>query len=243
MNGRVCYVVWLCICEYLLHVYFVWLCNGAALFSRRQHGWARLGAFPMCLPVHRLTLLSSDTSPCCHDVSPKKGRKRKWSGGGSGARRSSALRSGHGGGGNLGETGLSDDEIDSGSDGSDSSGDGFSDDDEDDLSEGADDVDVAVAAFLSGVAQEDESDFSDDDGGGEDAEEGVDGAGAEEEARREGGDEGGGTRSWGGDGGGGRGESKAKGRGHKESMRYVSFEVVPGYGLFGEVIRIMLCWT
>lgn len=153
-------------------------------------------------------------------MSWSKSRKRKWSGGGSGGRRSSAVRYGHGAGCHLGETGLSDDEIGSYSDGSDSSSSGGFSDDEDDLSEGGDDVDVAVAAFLSGVALEDDSDFS--DGDGDDAREGVgvDGTGVDEGARWDG--DGGGSRVDGG--GGGRGESKVQEQGqeHKGTMRYFS---------------------
>lgn len=113
-----------------------------------------------------------------------KGRKRKLSRG-----HSSGRRTGHGGGGggNLGETGLSDDDVESDSDGSNSDED---DDEDDDLSEGGDEIDNAVAAFLSGVVQdEDDSDDSDVDcgGGGGDRDGDVGSTDAEERRPQEGG--------------------------------------------------------
>ncbi|CAM9228744.1 unnamed protein product, partial [Hapterophycus canaliculatus] len=95
---------------------------------------------------------------------------------------SSGIRSSRGGG-NLGETGLSDDDVDSDSGGSDSNG-SITDDDDDDIIEGGDAIDMAVAAFLSGVAREDDSD-DDSDGGGYGGD--VGGAGAGEDRLREGG--------------------------------------------------------
>lgn len=136
-------------------------------------------------------------------------RKRKRSGrdGGDvgGGRRSSSgagsSRGGGGGGGgvgNLGETGLSDDDVGSDNDGSDSNG--SITDDDDDVSERGDEMEMAVAAFLSGVAQEDDSD-DDSDGGGD----GKDVGGAEMgEDRRP---EGGGGVGVGGSGNGGNGGS------------------------------------